>query len=151
METETQAKNETADLLYRMYKNVKMGTESIVTLMPRVTDEAMRAEMTKELSRLEGFSSKIDGMLRDEGVKPKEEGIVSRLSSKMAINMSTMIDASVSHIAEMLMEGYTAGISEMTKDIRESENTTASEASLKLARDIVAFEEKSFSEMKRFL
>ena len=40
---------------------------------------------------------------------------------------------------------------DMTKDIRECENTTASEASLKLARDIVAFQEKSFSEMKRFL
>lgn len=151
METETRAKNETAELLDRMYKNVKMGAESIVTLMPRVTDEAMRAEMTKELSRLEGFSSEIDRMLGEVGVKPQEEGIVSRLGLKMGINMSTMMDSSRSHIAEMMMEGYTVGIGEITKDIRESENTAVSEASLKLARDIVEFEEKSFSEMKRFL
>ena len=48
----TEIKNETAELLDRMYKNVKMGTESIVTLMPKVKDEAMRTEMTKELSRV---------------------------------------------------------------------------------------------------
>ena len=55
----TETKNETAELLDRMYKNVKMGEESIITLMPKVKDEKMRAEMTKELSQLEGFSSKI--------------------------------------------------------------------------------------------
>ena len=147
----TEIKNETAELLDRMYKNVKMGTESIVTLMPKVKDEAMRTEMTKELSRLEGFSSEIGKMLQAEGKTPEEEGIVSRLSSKMGINMNTMIDSSSSHIAEMMMEGYTMGITDMTKDIRERENTTVSESSLKLARDIVAFQEKSFSEMKKFL
>ena len=146
-----ETKNETAELLDRMYKNVKMGEESIITLMPKVKDEKMRAEMTKELSKLEGFSSKISEMLCAEGKTPEEEGIISRLSSKMGINMNTMIDSSSSHIAKMLMEGYTLGITDMTKDIRERENTTVSEASLKLARDIVAFEEQSFSELKRFL
>ena len=147
----TETKNETAELLDRMYKNVKMGSESIITLMPKVKDKALRTEMTRELSRLEGFSSEIGKMLRAEGRQPKEEGIVSRLSSKMGINMNTMIDSTSSHIAEMMMEGYTMGITDMTKDIRERENTKASEASLKLARDIVDFQEKSFSEMKKFL
>ena len=143
--------NETAELLNRMYKNVKMGSDSIINLMPKVKDEALRTEMTKELSRLEGFSSEIGKMLRAGGKKPKEEGIVSKLSSKMGINMNTMIDSTSSHIAEMMIEGYTMGITDMTKDIRERENTKVSEASLKLAREIVAFEEDSFSKMKRFL
>lgn len=147
----TETKNETAELLERMYKNVKMGSDSIINLMPKAKDETLRTEMTKELSRLEGFSSEIGKMLRAEGRKPKEEGIVSKISSKMGINMNTMIDSTSSHIAEMMMEGYTMGITDMTKDIRERENTTASEASLKLARDIVAFEEDSFAQMKKFL
>ena len=147
----TETKNETAELLDRMYKNVKMGSDSIINLMPKVKDEALRTEMTKQLSRLEGFSSEIGKMLRAEGGKPKEEGIVSKISSKMGVSMNTMIDSTSSHIAEMMMEGYTMGITDMTKDIRERENTTVSEASLKLARDIVAFEEDSFTSMKKFL
>ena len=148
---ETQTKNETAELLDRIYKNVKTGAESIVTLMPKVSDEEMRAEMTRELSCLEGFSREIDELLREEGTEPQEQGVFARLCTKMGINMSAMTDSSRAHIAELMMEGYTVGITDMTKDIRECENTTASEASLKLARDIVAFQEKSFSEMKRFL
>ena len=147
----TQTKNATADFLDRMYKNVKMGSESIVTLMPKVDKEALRTEMTSELSQLEKYSAEISKMLYDEGRAPKEEGVVTRLSSKAGIMMNTMIDSTASHIAEMMMEGYTMGITDMTKDLREYENTNASEASLKLAREIVAFHEESFAKMKEFL
>ena len=69
----------------------------------------------------------------------------------MGINMNTMMDSTSSHIAEMMMEGYTMGITDMTKDIREYENTKASESSLKLARDIVSYHEECFKKMKSFL
>ena len=148
---ETERKNETAEFLDRMYKNVKMGSESIITLMPKVKNDGLRTEMTKELSKLEGYSAKISDMLSSEGVTPKEENIVTRLSSKMGMNFNTMMDSSTSHIAEMMMEGYTMGITDMTKDLRDAEKSKASEASLKLAREIVSFHEDSFSEMKKFL
>lgn len=148
---ETERKNETADFLDRMYKNVKMGSESIITLMPKVKNDDLRAEMTKELTKLDGYSSEICNLLHKEGRAPKEENIVTKLSSKMGINMNTMMDSTTSHIAEMMMEGYTMGITDMTKDIREAEKTKASESSLKLAREIVSFHEDSFFEMKKYL
>ncbi len=148
---EKERKNETADFLDRMYKNVKMGSESIITLMPKVKNDGLRSEMTAELSSLDGYTAQICDMLKEEGRAPKEENIVARLSSKMGINMNTMMDSTTSHIAEMMMEGYTMGITDMTKDIREAERSKASEASLKLAREIVSFHEDSFFEMKKFL
>jgi len=151
METLTKANNSTAALLDRMYKNVKMGADSIINLMPKVQDERLRTEMTTELSELEKYSEQISKMLSDEGAEAKEENIVSRMSAKMGMAMNTMIDSTTSHIAEMMMEGYTMGITDMTKDIREYENTKASEASLKLAREIVSFHERSFDKMKSFL
>jgi hypothetical protein len=148
---ETGRKNDTADFLDRMYKNVKMGSESIITLMPKVKNDGLRSEMTAELSALDGYAAKICDMLNKEGREPKEENIVTRLSAKVGMNMSTMMDSTTSHIAEMMMEGYTMGITDMTKDIREAERTKASEASLGLAREIVSFHEDSFAEMKKFL
>ena len=147
----TETKNETAEILCQMYKNVKTGSDSIVNLMPKVKDETLRTEMTRELSRLEGFSSEIGKMLRAEGKRPREEGIVSKLSMKMGMNMNTMMDSTGGHIAEMMMEGYNAGIADMTREIRERENTKASEASLRLAREIVRFQEDSIGKMQRFL
>ena len=151
METLTKQKNSTAALLDRMYKNVKMGADSIINLMPKVQREELRTEMTAELSKLEEYSSQISKMIREEGVEAKEENVVSKMASKMGMAMNTMIDSTTSHIAEMMMEGYTMGITDMTKDIREYENTTASEASLKLARDIVNYYERSYDKMKSFL
>ena len=148
---ETKNKGNTVELLDSMYKNVKMGSDSIINLMPKVKDESLRTEMTSELARLEDYSSKIGDMLHEEGAKPKEENVVTKLASKMGVTMNTMVDSTPSHIAEMMMEGYTMGIADMTKDIRQYENTMASESSLKLARDIVSFEEECFEKMKSYL
>ena len=148
---ETKEMTKTASLLESMYKNVKMGADSIITIMPKVGDESMKSELTSQLSRLEGFAKEISDMLHGEGMKPKEDNVVTKLASKMGINMSTMMDSTTSHIAQMMMEGYTMGITDMTKDIREYENTNASEASLKLTRQIVKFHEDCFEKMKSFL
>ena len=151
METLTKQKNSTAALLDRMYKNVKMGADSIINLMPKVQREELRTEMTTELSKLEEYSTQINKMIAEEGVEAKEENVVSRMSAKMGMAMNTMMDSTTNHIAEMMMEGYTMGIADMTKDIREYENTTASEASLKLAREVVNYYERCYDRMKKFL
>ena len=151
METLTKQKNCTAALLDRMYKNVKMGADSIINLMPKVQREELRTEMTTELSKLEEYSTQINKMIAEEGVEAKEENVVSRMSAKMGMAMNTMMDSTTNHIAEMMMEGYTMGIADMTKDIREYENTTASEASLKLAREVVNYYERCYDRMKKFL
>ena len=134
-----------------MYKNVKMGADSIINLMPKVQREELRTEMTAQLSKLEEYSTEISKMISEEGAQAKEENVVSRMSAKMGMAMNTMMDSTTNHIAEMMMEGYTMGIADMTKDIREYENTTASESSLKLARDIVNYYESCYDRMKKFL
>lgn len=148
---ETKKQSNTVELLDSMYKNVKMGADSIINLMPKVKDESLRTEMTSELSRLEDYSAKIGDMLHEEGCTPKEENVVTKMASKVGMAMNTMVDSTPSHIAQMMMEGYTMGIADMTKDIRQYENTMASEGSLKLARDIVSFEEDCFEKMKSYL
>ena len=146
-----QTKNNTVEFLDRMYKNVKMGSDSIINLMPKVQREELRTEMTTQLSKLEEYSTQISKMASEEGAEAKEENVVSRMSAKMGMAMNTMMDSTTNHIAEMMMEGYTMGIADMTKDIREYENTTASEASLKLAREVVNYYERCYDRMKKFL
>ncbi len=148
---ETKQMTKTASLLDRMYKNVKMGADSIITLMPKVKDGALRSEMTSQLAGLEDLAKKVSDLLVDEGEKPREENVMTKTMSKMGIGMNTMIDSTSSHIAQMLMEGYTMGITDMTRDIREYENSNASEASLALARKIVKYHEDCFERTKSFL
>ena len=144
-------KTATADLLQSVYKNVKMASDSILNVMPKIKNEKLKHEMTVQLSTFDAFASRTAKLLAKEGVKPTEEGTVTKLTSKWGTMVNTMIDSTASHIAEMMIEGATMGVNDMIKQLREAENGTASEDSLQLARDVCAFEERIVEEMKAYL
>ena len=141
----------TADLLREIYKNVKMASDSLLTLMPKVKDEKLKSDMTVQLSAYEAFASRAAKLLADEGVKPVEENAITKLSAKWGSMLNTMKDSTSTHLAEMIVEGATMGVNDMLKQIRESENTTVSEKALRLARDVCAYEEKTVEDMRNYL
>ena len=149
--TETMKSQKTAELLNAIYKNVKMAGDSLIDLMPKVKDEKLKGEMTVQLSTYEAFASRAAKLLGDEGVKPEDESFLTKMGAKMGCMMNTMRDSTTSHLAEMIIEGATMGMNDMYKQIREAENTDASEKALRLAREVCAYEERTIEEMKSFL
>ena len=142
---------QTEILLQAVYKNVKSSSDTILNLMPRIKDEQLKSDLTVQLSAYEAFASRTAKLLAKEGVSPLEAGTVSKLSAKWSAMMETMKDSSSAHVAELMVESATAGVNDMLKEIREAENTTASEESLRLARDLCRFEEKNAEDMKNYL
>ncbi len=141
----------TKSFLDSLYKNVKMGADSIIDLMPKVTDEAMRVELTRELEAYEKYAKEIRDILFDIGETPKEESFMTKAMTKMGISLNTMMDATASHIADIMIQGATMGITDTTKLVREHENTACSERALSLARETIKFEEDSIEKLKKFL
>jgi hypothetical protein len=142
---------QTAILLQAVYKNVKMASDSILNLLPKVEDKRLKSDMTVQLSAYEAFASRAAKLLGEECVKPEEEGTLPKLAAKWSTMMNTMRDSTASHIAEMMVEGATMGVNDLVKQIRESENTTVSESALRLARDVCSFEEKTVEQMRAYL
>lgn len=141
----------TGDLLKVVYKNVKTASESILNLMPKVKNESLKSDMTVQLSAWEAFASRTVKLLAEENIKPEDEGTLSKMSAKWSAMVNTVIDSSTAHLAQMLIEGAKMGMSELTEALREAENTKVSEASLRLIRDVCAFEEKIIKELKVYL
>ena len=139
---------QTATLLKAVYKNVRMASDSILNLMPKVRDERLKNDMTVQLSAFDAFASRAAKLLGEEGVKPEEEGMMTRMSAKMGAMMNTMRDSTSTHLAEMLVEGATMGVNDMLKQMREAENSSAGESALRLARDVCAYEEKIVRDMR---
>ena len=148
---QTEPKHCTEHFLEQLYKNMKMGGDSIINVMDKVTDGNLRQEMTAELNRYEEFSKDIADMLYQMGAKPEEYGILAKLGAKMGMAMNTMMDSTTSHIAQMMIEGATMGVTENTKLIREYENKNCSEKALALGRQTVRFMEDSVERMKKYL
>lgn len=148
---ETAIKNNYKTLLDEMYKNVKMGADSIVNVMPSVEDKTLREELTAQLERYGEYAHKIEDILYSDGSSPKEEGMITKMSSKLGIKFNTMMDSTSTHISEMIIEGATMGVTNMTRLLREYENTSCPEKILSLARDIIEYEEATIETMKKFL
>ena len=142
---------QTATLLQAIYKNVKMASDSILTLMPKIKDPKLKNDLTVQLSVYEAYASRAAKLLAEEGAKPEEEGTVTKLASKWGSMMNTMRDSTTSHLADMMVEGATMGVNDMLKQIRECENTQVSNSALRLARDVCAFEEKIVEDMRAYL
>jgi N12 class adenine-specific DNA methylase len=150
---ETKVKKEESEefFLDAIYKNAKMGADAIINLLPRVREDGLRSIMTMQLDGYEKYAARAAEILEERGIQPKEENIFTRLSAKLGVAVNTMIDASTSHIAEMMIEGSNMGITEMTRLMNEHLAVGQSRDALALAREMVAFEEHNLTLLKRYL
>ena len=140
-----------ADLLREVYRNVKMAGDSIINLMPKVKDEKLKSDMTIQLSVYEAFASRAAKLLAQEGVKPEDEGMLTKMSAKWGIMMNTMKDSTTAHLVQMMLEGTNMGVGDLLRWIRESEGAGVSEEALRLARDVCEYEEEAVEELKTLL
>lgn len=146
-------KTATAELLQRLYKNLKTGSDSIVSLLPKVNEEdsAFKSDLTLQLDGYEKHANQINSLLCQNGETPEQDKLWNKMSAKVSTTMETLMDSSVGHLADMVIRGSTMNMNETIKLLREYENSDASESSLSLARDVVGFEEQNIERMKAYL
>ena len=137
--------------LGEIYKTVKMGAESIINLLPSVKDDSMRSIMTLQLDGYEKYAARAATALEERCCEAREENLFTRVSAKMGMAINTMIDSSVSHIAEMMIQGSNMGITEMTKLLNDYVSEERCADAVRLAREVVAFEEHNLEMLKRYL
>jgi len=140
-----------AELLLQLYKNVKMGSDSIIKLLDKVSDGEFKTHLTKQINGYEELASKIKKRLSDMGQEAKEENLMVKLWSSVGMAMNTMMDASDSHLAQLVAEGSTMGITDSIKLLRDYENTDVSEQALNIVREVIKFEENNLERSKSFI
>ena len=140
-----------AMLLDDLYKNLKMGTTSTTDILGRVRDPDLRAEMTKTIDGFEGLASRVSKLMIEAGITPKEENMLTKAGAKIGMVMNTATDSTSEHLAEMMIQGLTMGVTELYRDIGEAEEVGISGEALSLAKDALAFEENAVEKFKTYL
>ena len=140
-----------AVLLDDLYKNLKMGTTSTTDILGRVRDPDLRAEMTKTIDGFEGLASRVSKLMIEAGITPKEENMLTKAGAKIGMMMNTATDSTSEHLAEMMIQGLTMGVTELYRDIGEAEEVGISGEALSLAKDALAFEENAVEKFKTYL
>ena len=107
--------NETRKLLETIVENARTGEYACDQLLKKVEDEEMRRELEREKREYLAFSGEAEKRLEQMGLPIKHKDMMARMCMWMGTQMNTMMDKTSTHIAEMLIEGATMGVVEMTK------------------------------------
>ncbi len=139
-------------LAAQIYKNAKMGSDSITDLLGHVKNEKLKQEMTTELDGYEKLAAKAAKLTREDGDEPREESLLAKAAVKMSMAVNTMTDPSASHIAEMMIQGANMGVTELRRAVSAEEKCVAPDReAIALARETVSFEEGTIEALKAFL
>ena len=137
------------ELLNFVYQNSQMGMESLSQLLEIAEDEEFRSCMEKQLDKYREFHNEAKRLLQERGHNEKSLGMFDKLKTYLMINMQTMSDKSTSHLAQMLIEGSSMGVTNALQDLRKYED--ADTEILRLMRKLYKFEEKNVETYKAFL
>lgn len=138
-------------LATELYKNINMGSEASLHLLPKVKNNELKTLMTAAMCYYEKAAGKAEKFIKEHGDKPEEESMMTRMASRAGIAMNTMMDDSTSHIAQMIVKGSTMGVTEATKLLHRYEGRDGCGEMLDLAREWVEFEEAHIEKVKAFL
>lgn len=136
--------------LYRSVQGAaRMGIEAIGLLLDKSEDDGIRGEMLHQLSEYKKSERRALDALRILGEKPKAQNMLSKAGTWMGVQMDTLMDRSASHIADMLIQGSTMGVIELTR--ARAACPEASEDAHRLAKEFLENEDQAIDRLKNFL
>lgn len=135
-------------LLEEAYKNSKKGIDTISTLLNKVYDDDLNYEMNTQLQRYREINSKVSDKLIEAGVMLENKPI-EKLKMWSAIQARTIFNTSTEHIADMMIRENSVGMTGIMTTLKESGNAT--DKSVEIASELMAFEEDSIRKLKSYL
>ena len=143
---------EDKELLEYIYKTVNMGAHSSEKLLENLKDKDNKIKDAIEDIKKEYL--KFQKELKKDTKKYKKDlediGLIAKLGSSMEMKMEVMKDNSDSKIADMLIRGLTMGVVETEKYIHKLEEKTDKDI-VKLAKDLLDFQNESIKKLKEYL
>ena len=134
-----------------MYKNLTMGTDAYLDMLPRVEDNRIKTDITAAMCYYEKLTGKIKEYLTDHGAEPAERGMMAKMATKAGIVMNTAMDNSNSHITEMLIEGATMSITTAEKLANHAKGKPDCAELAAYCRDWAKFEQNHIDALKKYL
>ena len=107
--------NETIQLLKDVAKNARTGEVALNDLMTCAESPEMRTELDRERRQYQSAAREAETALAAAGSQPEPVGMAQKAGMWVGTQMNTLTDRSNAHIAEMVIQGATMGIIEMTK------------------------------------
>ena len=142
-------KHDDAMILKEIQKNTQMGMTAIDTILDKIGDDEFSLQLSRQSLRYSEIHNRaLDQILEQDGEVYRGSQIEDLLL-KGNIHASTALNISTGHLAEMMIQGSSRGITSMWKALKH--NRLATDDTVELAQELVDFEEKNIERMKEYL
>lgn len=138
------------ELLDYIYQNSEMGTDTISQLMEINRDEEFDKHLQAQWSEYKAINNEAKRLLNESGVDEKGISSFNKIKTYLMINMQTLTNATVPHIAEMLIVGSNMGVIDAIKKMNEYKESADHEI-IDLMDRLKVFEENNIQRLKKYL
>ena len=137
------------DYLSDIYRGVRMGAETLDTIINRTNSSEIKHELMREKQVYREFQSKLMNEIKKRNFEPQPAMKMKRRMAKMGIVMNTTFDNTSSHIADLVIQGNNMGIIGMNKAINHHKN--CNKEITDLANELIQIQNNNIDNLTRFL
>ena len=137
-------------LLNHIHQSADMGQDSLKHILELSNDKKFEEVIHKWMEEYREAYQESGEILKEyQDEEGKDAPAMGKMMSNVMSKVKNMMDPSTSKLAEIVLQGATMGITEMTKEIHEYNGKD--DKVLNLAKRLLKKEEKNVEEVKKFL
>ncbi|MBR3504170.1 MAG: hypothetical protein IKO07_07985 [Clostridia bacterium] len=122
--------NQSIELLRDVVRTARDGDEGIRLMMEKTKDTAFREALFDGQAQYQAIERDAGRRLVGMGSQAEPESLMARAGMWMGMRMKTFTDTSTAHLANLLIQGNTMGITELTRSRNEHGEADAESAAL---------------------
>ena len=131
------------------YKNAHIALQSLKDLIPSVKNTELKKELNEQYQGYKGVINQIDAYMKENGIMPKDINWFKKMMMNVSIKMKLFFNNSKNKVADMMIQGTTMGITELTAMKNESKNLNENVKDLIIT--LLTLEEEYLVRLKKFL
>ena len=135
--------------LDELNKGCCMGIDSLNLIIPKIDEAKFRNLLEKQLIEYKDLSSRITDLYKEyTDTDIHETNLMTKAMTWYGIEMDTMIDKSISNVADMFIKGTNMGIIEGKRLLN---NKTMDKKVHKICKEYVKMQEAYLDKLKEYL
>jgi hypothetical protein len=142
-------RSEEISVLKETCRNSRKAVEAIDTVLNKVYDEELAYDLNCQRKKYGQLERKAERMMMEEGIRPRDNSRVEKVIQWSSIQASTLLNTSTRHVADMMIQGKTKGLTGLKK-VAHNNKISGSFAN-ELASELIDFEEKNIEKLKSYL
>ena len=146
---EKSREDRTLDYLNAIYQNARVGMQSIKDIITKIDNQSLIDECNREYVDYGSIALRCEHFASRQGLNIKDNNMFEKLRMWGSIKMSTMMNNTTRHIAELLIIGTVMGLNTCYKDAVTYKNLNYELNDI--LQDLEVQQEKNYGKLKEFL